>query len=195
MDEFRYSQFVPTTDEQIGKNVAAIRGSMSQRELATNMRELGFKWSHLTVASVERGERPLRLNEATALVELFGLQSVQSISAPVGEFEYLVTLSLYQDAARDLVAAADNALRLQRRLAEELDEQKVDSRDRATWAEFSTLLRVTPTELVYDHVRDSLPLLRASAEASGPWSEALSKAVENTLLTSPTSDIVVEAPQ
>jgi hypothetical protein len=30
-------------DEQIGRNLATLRGAISQRELSTKMRELGFK--------------------------------------------------------------------------------------------------------------------------------------------------------
>lgn len=51
-------------DEQIGRNLARSRGSLSQQDLATRMRERGWKWSQATVWSIEKGERPLRLGEA-----------------------------------------------------------------------------------------------------------------------------------
>ncbi|QYF98103.1 hypothetical protein [Microbacterium sp. PAMC21962] len=55
------------SDEQVGRNLAALRGTVSQKDLAAAMRELGFKWSQATVWSIEKGERPLRLVEAQAL--------------------------------------------------------------------------------------------------------------------------------
>lgn len=155
------------------------------------MRARGHKWTQATVWNIERGERPLRLNEATALVEVLELQSVQSISAPEGEFEYLITLSLYQQAAMELAAAADKALRLQRQFAEELDQQAVNSQDESTWHQFGLMLRVTPAELVHDLQRESIPLLRAAAEASGPWSETLLEAVIETTMTSPSTNFLI----
>lgn len=56
-----------TTDEQIGRNLANLRGELSQKELAAVMRERGWKWSQATVWSIEKGERPLRLTEAADL--------------------------------------------------------------------------------------------------------------------------------
>ncbi|BDI23548.1 hypothetical protein L3i23_23240 [Herbiconiux sp. L3-i23] len=60
-----------TSDKDIGARVAGTRGGMSQRLLATRMRDLGWPWSQATVSSVEKGERPLRLAEAEALAGLF----------------------------------------------------------------------------------------------------------------------------
>ncbi|KJL46235.1 hypothetical protein RS84_02862 [Microbacterium hydrocarbonoxydans] len=37
---------------------------MSQKDLASAMRDRGWKWSQATVWSIEKGERPLRLAEA-----------------------------------------------------------------------------------------------------------------------------------
>jgi transcriptional regulator with XRE-family HTH domain len=60
------------SDEQIGKNLARLRGDMSQKELAAAMRERGFRWSQATVWSVEKGERPLRLSEAEEIAAILG---------------------------------------------------------------------------------------------------------------------------
>ncbi|WP_156960882.1 helix-turn-helix domain-containing protein [Kocuria marina] len=56
-------------DIVIGQNVAKLRGGMSmpQRDLAARMRDRGWKWVQSTAASVEKGERPLRLREADDL--------------------------------------------------------------------------------------------------------------------------------
>lgn len=56
---------VTSLDLQIGENLARLRGPrMSQRALADAMTEAGWKWSHVTVGTIERGERPLRVSEA-----------------------------------------------------------------------------------------------------------------------------------
>lgn len=73
-----------TTDEQIGKNLAVLRGEMSQKDLADTMRKRGFKWSQATVWSVEKGERPLRLAEAEQLADLL-TRSIDVLLAEDGE--------------------------------------------------------------------------------------------------------------
>jgi transcriptional regulator with XRE-family HTH domain len=59
-----------TSDEQIGRNLASARGELSQKDLASKMRERGFKWSQATVWSIEKGERPLRLSEAQEVADI-----------------------------------------------------------------------------------------------------------------------------
>ncbi|WP_156465996.1 MULTISPECIES: helix-turn-helix domain-containing protein [unclassified Rathayibacter] len=68
-----------TPDEQIGSNLIKLRGDMTQRELAEKMRQRGWKWTHVTVGSVERGERPLRLSEAQAVVGAIGRGFVEDL--------------------------------------------------------------------------------------------------------------------
>ncbi|MEV7800931.1 helix-turn-helix transcriptional regulator [Microbacterium foliorum] len=58
-------------EKQIGKNIARLRGEMSQGALALRMKELGHKWVQSTVSSVENGERPLKLSEASDLSSIF----------------------------------------------------------------------------------------------------------------------------
>jgi hypothetical protein len=67
----------PRSDEETGQDVAAAReaAEISQKELADQMRERGFKWSQATVWSVEKGERPLRLVEAQHLADAIGFAS------------------------------------------------------------------------------------------------------------------------
>ncbi|MDK6348701.1 helix-turn-helix domain-containing protein [Bifidobacterium scardovii] len=60
-------------DEQIGQNLVSIRGNMSQADLALQMRERGYKWSAATVWAIEKGERPLKLTEATDVVNILGV--------------------------------------------------------------------------------------------------------------------------
>lgn len=65
-----------TDDEAIGRNLRKLRkglkGDTSQDYIAELMRDRGFKWSQSTVWAVEKGERPLRLSEARALVSALG---------------------------------------------------------------------------------------------------------------------------
>jgi transcriptional regulator with XRE-family HTH domain len=63
---------MPVSDELIGRNLARMRGDMSQKELAARMKERGWKWSQATVWSVEKGERPLRLAEAEDIKAVLG---------------------------------------------------------------------------------------------------------------------------
>lgn len=70
-------------DRQVGENVAQLRGDMSQKALATAMRDQGHKWSQSTVWAVERGERPLKLVEAASLVSILGnVTTVDHLLAP-----------------------------------------------------------------------------------------------------------------
>lgn len=48
----------------------------SQEDVAERLRHQGFEMHQTTVAKIERGARPLRIAEAAALVEVFGLPIV-----------------------------------------------------------------------------------------------------------------------
>lgn len=58
------------SDEQIGRNIARFRGTVSQKQIASEMRALGWKWSQATMWSLEKGERPLRLAESEDLARV-----------------------------------------------------------------------------------------------------------------------------
>lgn len=57
-------------DKVIGQNVVTLRGETSQQALAGAMRSRGHRWSQSTVWSVEKGERPLKLDEAIELAKI-----------------------------------------------------------------------------------------------------------------------------
>lgn len=61
-------------EKTIGLAVRAHReaSTMSQQDLATAMRGVGYKWAQATVWSVENGDRPLRYSEAQALAGICG---------------------------------------------------------------------------------------------------------------------------
>ncbi len=73
-----------TADQRIGRNVAELRGDMSQQAVAKAMRERGWKWSQATVWAVEKGERPLRLAESSDLVDILGARSFDLLDSPSG---------------------------------------------------------------------------------------------------------------
>lgn len=57
-------------DKLIGRNVATLRADVSQQALADAMRARGHRWSQATVWSVEKGDRPLKLDEAIDLARV-----------------------------------------------------------------------------------------------------------------------------
>lgn len=69
-------------DEAIGKNIARLRGDMSQAALAEHMKAKGWKWSQSTVWSVEKGDRPLRLREASDLAVILQASVNDLLRAP-----------------------------------------------------------------------------------------------------------------
>ena len=116
-----YSPRVSETDQRIGQNLARLRGSLSQKDLADLMRERGWKWSQATVWSVERGDRPLRLAEAEDLARILR-QATGSVFARgewEGRFEDAwtvansthnvleVAVEQYTDAQMELASAVD----------------------------------------------------------------------------------------
>lgn len=170
-------------DKQIGQNIARLRGAMSQKDLAVAMRHRGHKWSQATVWNVERGERPLRLSEATAVAELLELESVQSITAPEGEFEYLVTESKLHAAQREIALQAENVLRLQRQMVEELNTMVTTSLDDVTVRGLEWDLRMTPVEVVFDVVKEQIPMVRPLSEGGSRFGAALLDGITRMELT------------
>lgn len=60
------------SDKEIGRTIAELRGDKTQQAVSVEMRNRGWKWSQATVWSIEKGERPLRLREASDLAEVLG---------------------------------------------------------------------------------------------------------------------------
>jgi len=115
---------MPTSDEQIGQNLAKIRGEMSQTDLAAAMRARGWKWSQATVWAVERGDRPLRLSEATDVVAVLNL-GINALSMLTGVDEYVMlrtSMSRMFDANRDLEEAVERYRNAQLQLAAAADQ-------------------------------------------------------------------------
>jgi len=54
----------------------------SQQVVADSMVKLGFSWRQTTVAKTEAAERPIRVNELTALARVLDLQAHQLVEEP-----------------------------------------------------------------------------------------------------------------
>ncbi len=90
-------------EQAFAEGVRAMRQARgwSQAELAVRLGEYGFRMHQTTVAKLEAGERPIRINEAAALCTLFGVQLIDVLSGgrqPEGD---VATLQQRVDAAQD----------------------------------------------------------------------------------------------
>jgi transcriptional regulator with XRE-family HTH domain len=96
---------------------------MTQAALAKAMKALGYNWLQTTIAKVEAAERPLRLNEATDLAGVLGV-----------EIDYLLTppltgmLAVSKDF-RELLRLEEIAERLEAEAMELHREYKLKSED------------------------------------------------------------------
>src|SRR5579859_533036 len=78
-----------------------LRDGLNQTLLACRMQERGHRWHQSTVAKIETGARPLQLDEAAALAEIFGMP----LSSLLGETA--------EQAASDERTAIEKAIRVQ----------------------------------------------------------------------------------
>ncbi len=67
-------------DKMIGRNVRNLRGNMTMEMLAAKMRDLGHKWTKITVHNIETGDRQLRMKEAVDLAECVGADAASVVS-------------------------------------------------------------------------------------------------------------------
>ncbi|WP_416430066.1 helix-turn-helix transcriptional regulator [Paenarthrobacter nicotinovorans] len=91
-------------EEQFARNLQAMRErkGWSQSELARRMVDAGWKnYNQMTISRTEKGDRPIRLNEARALAQIFGV--------PIDHMTYSEE-RLNVSLAQDRVAAAYRAL-------------------------------------------------------------------------------------
>jgi len=140
-----------TKDEEIGRNVAQRRGNRSQQEIADAMRLRGWKWSQATVWSVEKGERPLRLAEASDLAELLG---VRADSFTENRYQSSVTSAFLSalSAEERLQAAMEEYLLAQRVLAAIAGEESEQTALSEDVAEGVRAQLETSIEVVARHV-------------------------------------------
>ncbi|MFC9559921.1 helix-turn-helix domain-containing protein [Agromyces sp. NPDC056965] len=158
-------------DRQVGENVVRLRGDRSQKELADEMRERGYKWSQATVWAVEKGNRPLRLAEAAVLAEILRV----SVGVLLGD-EVSVVVKQDVDAverAQQQVHQAFLAFRSsQRRLARTAD--RFAQTGRALPVETShleSLLRLTPDDILAIERAAERESVQLKAKYPGPPDE------------------------
>ncbi|NEE42016.1 helix-turn-helix transcriptional regulator, partial [Streptomyces sp. SID7982] len=63
---------------------ARLASGLSQGKVADAMNAEGFVFYQQTIAKVESGERPVRLDEATALARIFGADLGDALGARAG---------------------------------------------------------------------------------------------------------------
>jgi transcriptional regulator with XRE-family HTH domain len=136
-----------TSDEQIGRNVARLRGEMSQKELASKMRARGWKWSQATLWAVEKGERPLRLTESEDLAEVLGVPS-SLLRYPDAHSDVMERVRESGRAARDL----EVAVRVLRESNAELALAAAKRRDEIAGTHMDELVRSTLAGGAFEHV-------------------------------------------
>ena len=71
------------SDSQVGAraNILRTERGRTMDDLASQMRQMGHKWSRTTVYSIEHGERRLQLSEAAGLVHCLGLDPLEGLLA------------------------------------------------------------------------------------------------------------------
>jgi hypothetical protein len=107
-------------DAEIGRNVTRLRGGGSQKDLADAMRKKGFRWSQATVWAVEKGERPLRLTEAEALGQVFGIQH-QMLLSTGDHLDLTLHLREFGELLDEIHELAYSSFAEQRQLAVSID--------------------------------------------------------------------------
>lgn len=118
------------TPEQVaGERIREIRITrhLTQAALAKAMQALGYNWLQTTVAKTEAAERPLRLNEATDLAGVLGVEVGYLLTSP------LTGVAAASEDFREMLRAEEIAGGLDAEvkvLHQEL-QRKLDARDLA----------------------------------------------------------------
>ncbi|MUN55319.1 hypothetical protein GMA10_08880 [Kocuria koreensis] len=97
-----------TTDPLIGENLARLRGEISQKTLAKEMSDRGFKWASSTVFNIEHGERSLRLVEALELAKLLKVELSDFFDIPADVGPARKVQDLYLEVARHWTVVKDS---------------------------------------------------------------------------------------
>ncbi|GAB2843448.1 helix-turn-helix domain-containing protein [Microbacterium insulae] len=104
------------SDVEIGRNLARIRGALSQKDLADAMRARGFRWSQATVWAVEKGERPLRLSEAEAVGRILDVHHAILLSTSE-QIDFTHRFREFTDVLDSIEQLAYDSFEMQRQLA------------------------------------------------------------------------------
>lgn len=92
-------------EKRIGRNIRRLRevASLTQADLARKLESLGFKFHQTQVAKVERGERPLRVNEWIGFGEALGVAPEALLDAGPGTDDRLFEARMMYERMRSLV--------------------------------------------------------------------------------------------
>ncbi|ONM47174.1 helix-turn-helix domain-containing protein [Nocardia donostiensis] len=82
--------------------------SWSQEELAEKLTNFGFEMHQTTLAKIERGTRPLRVAEAIALAQVFGVPPLSVFYGP-GPEDHLISMSMMQEMIETYEEAINEA--------------------------------------------------------------------------------------
>ncbi|MBF6298031.1 helix-turn-helix transcriptional regulator [Nocardia amamiensis] len=89
--------------------------SWSQEDLAAKLNDFGFEMHQTTVAKIERGTRPLRVAEAVALAQIFGVPALSVFYGPGPEEEPMSMSSMrelmdnYEESINDAEERLEDA--------------------------------------------------------------------------------------
>lgn len=130
------------------------------------MKKRGYKWSHVTLVSIESGDRPLRLSEAVDLAEVLGTD-VRLFFEPTGDLAFdeahrtlsaarRMLMDAYQAYFRDVWGSVGRLGDVE--LSDELEDRLFDSAS------------ITPLDLLAD-VMSSSPSAGAQSLLNDEWSQ------------------------
>lgn len=100
-------------EEVLGANVRTMREArgLTQKQVADGMNLLGFKMMYTTIAKIETGKRPIRVNEAFSLAAVLGVHVI-----------YLLGLADIGSSFGDAVLNASQIAATQRNVADYIEE-------------------------------------------------------------------------
>lgn len=151
-------------DEQVGRNVQELRKArgLTQTELAERLAARGLPFRQQTVVKVEKGQRPLRLQEADAIASVLAVDIdvladepitfdsvrilVEFTNGVAGKWEAL------REATRDLLESLD---RLRHMLRVVVHEGRHESLPASTLAEAQAFTDVDPVRVVAQFVKEA----------------------------------------
>ena len=116
-------------EQVVVRNLIALREERgwSQTEVARRMTDLGWpKYTQMTVSRTEKGERPIRLDEANSLADVFGVD-MDVLWMPKVERVYLHHLAKAERSEEELTLAIREYLEHQQALAVLADELRIDT--------------------------------------------------------------------
>lgn len=92
-------------ERRIGRNLRRIREALelTQQDVAERLREKGHRFHQTQIAKIERGERPLRVNEWLAIAEVLKIDAHELMAAGEGTDDRLFMAKLHYERSRQVV--------------------------------------------------------------------------------------------